>query len=158
MVELSRTGKSHLYIEERGIILHHITLEEVPLTDTEKKGIYKGMYGTGWFHKAFEGEFTHNDFSNVTRRTLKRSKGYIHLHYKTHDYYIYLNQENGVYFMCSRPIRCMFDFDLNRENEQKNFWINYGIDLRNSCIDEKMKFEKYSMYDLIINYKKIFSV
>jgi len=158
MVELSVSGKSHFYNEERGIMLHHITLDEVPLTQAETKGIYKGMYGTGWFHKAFEGQFVHNDFSNVTKRTLKRCKGYIHLKHKTHDFYIYLNQENGVYYMCSKPIRCLFDFDLNRENEQKNFWLNYGIDLRLSCIEEKMKFEKYSMYDLIINYKKIFNV
>ena len=52
----------------------------------------------------------------------------------------------------------MFDFNLNRENEQKLFYSDYGIDLRLSCIEERMKFEKYSMYDLIVNYKKFFNV
>ena len=158
MVDLGASGKSHMYIEERGIVLHRITLEEIPLLPSEKSGIYKGMEGTSWHSKAFGGEFTHNDFSNVTKRTIKRSKGFIHLHYKTHDYYIYLNQDNGMYYMTSRPIKCMFDYDLNRENEQKKFWINHGVDLRFSCIEEKMKFERYTMYDLIMNYKKFFAV
>ena len=60
--------------------------------------------------------------------------------------------------MTSTPTKCMFEFDLNRENEQKLFWMNYGVDLRFACIEEKMKFEKYSMYDLIVNYKKFYAV
>ena len=158
MADLNASGKSHKYIEERDILLHHITLEEVPLKEDEMKGIYKGMIGTAWHEKAFGGEFTNNDFTNVSKRTLKRSKGFIHLHYKTHDYYIYLNQENGMYYMTSKPIRCMFEYNLNRENEQKRFWLDHGIDLRFSCIEEKMKFERYTMYDLIMNYKKFFAV
>ena len=158
MAELQFSRKTHTYLEDREILLHHITLDEVPLKKEEMKGIYKGMYGTAWHDKAFGGTFTHNDFSNVTKRTLKRSKGFIHLHHKTHDYYIYLNNENGMYYMTERPIRCMFDFDLNRENEQKRFWMEYGVDLRFSCIEERMKFEKYTMYDLIMNYKKFFNV
>ena len=145
-------------MEDRNIMLHHITLEEIPLTPTEKKGIYAGMYGTAWWAKSFEGGFAHNDFTNIAKRTLKRSKGYIHLHHKTHDSYIYLNTDTGMYYMTSTPTKCMFSFDLNRENEQKLFWSQYGVDLRYSCIEEKMKFEKYSMYDLIVNYKKFYAV
>ena len=158
MADLNASGKTHLYIEEREILLHHITNEEVPLLEAEKSGIYKGMYGTAWYEKSFEGLFSNNDFTNVTKRTLKRSSGYVHLHYKQNDYYIYLNKETGCYYMCYKPIRCLFDFDLNRENEQKLFWLSYGIDLRYSCIEERMKFETYSMYDLIMNYKKFFNV
>lgn len=156
MADLNATGRTHLYNEERGILLHHITNEEIPITKEEKSGIYQGMYGTSWYRKSFEGEFANNDFSNVTHRTLKRCSGFIHLHYKENDYYIYLNKENGCYYMCRKFIRCLFDFNLNRENEQKNFWMSYGIDLRNACIEERMKFETYSMYDLIVNYKKFF--
>lgn len=158
MADLNASGKTHLYIEDRQILLHHITNDEVPLLEEEKSGIYRGMYGTAWYEKSFEGLFSNNDFTNVTKRTLKRSSGYIHLHYKQNDYYIYLNKETGFYYMCYKPIRCLFDFDLNRENEQKLFWLSYGIDLRYSCIEEHMKFETYSMYDLIMNYKKFFNV
>lgn len=158
MADLNATNQTHLYLPDREILLHHITNEEIPIEETEKNGIYKGMYGTDWYNKSFEGLFSSNDFTNVTKRTLKRSSGYIHLHYKSHDYYVYLNKETGFYYMCYKPIRCLFDFNLNRENEQKAFWLNYGINLRFSCIEERMKFETYSMYDLIMNYKKFFNV
>ena len=158
MADLNASGKTHMWLPDRDILLHHITNEEVPITQEEQVGIYKGMYGTDWFRKSFEGEFSNNDFTNVTKRTLKNCSGFIHLHYKNNDYYIYLNKDNGSYYMCSHPIRCMFDFDLNRENEQKLFWMQYGVDLRISCIEERMKFEKYTMYDLIVNYKKFFNV
>ena len=154
MAELNASGQTHMWLPERDILLHHITNEEVPIQEEEKTGIYKGMYGTAWFRKSFEGDFANNDFTNVTKRTLKKCSGFIHLHYKNSDYYIYLNKDNGSYYMCSKPIRCMFDFNLNRENEQKLFYTDYGIDLRQNCIEERMKFEKYSMYDLICNYRK----
>ena len=158
MVNLNASGKTHLWLPEREILLHHITNEEIPILEEEKNGIYKGMYNTAWYRKSFEGDFANNDFSNVSKRTLKKCSGYIHLHYKNYDYYVYVNKENGNYYMCYKPIRCLFDFDLNRENEQKSFWISYGIDLRFSCIEERMKFETYTMYDLIMNYKKFFNV
>ena len=44
------------------------------------------------------------------------------------------------------------------ENEQKAFYIQHGIDLRTACIEERFKFQSYSMYDLIIHYKKIFNI
>ena len=158
MAELNASGGTHFWNEDRDILLHHITNEEIPIHENEKTGIYRGMYGTAWFRKSFEGDFANNDFTNVTKRTLKKCSGYIHLHYKNNDYFIYLNKDSGNYYMCSKPIRCMFDFNLNRENEQKLFYSDYGIDLRCSCIEERMKFEKYSMYDLIVNYKKFFNV
>ena len=49
-------------------------------------------------------------------------------------------------------------YDLNRENEQKRFWIEQGVDLRIACIEDRMKFKKYSMYDLIVNYKRYFTI
>lgn len=158
MAELNASNRTHLWIPERDILLHHITQEEIPIQEEEKSGIYKGMEGTAWHRKSFEGDFSSNDFSNVARRTLKKCKGLIHLHYKTHDYYIYVSNENGKYYMSTRPVRCIFDFDLNKENDQKLFWMNEGIDLRIACIEDRMKFEKYSMYDLIVNYKSFFKV
>jgi len=52
----------------------------------------------------------------------------------------------------------MFDWDLNKENHQKLFWVEYGQELRVDCIEDNFKFEKYTMYDLIMNYKKFFNV
>lgn len=155
---LNSNNETHLYIDKRRIMLHHITNDEVPITDDEKDDIYLGMEGTQWHEKAFGGLFVHNDFSNVIDRSLKRSKPIIEVHFKTHTYYIYLNEEKGFYYMSTKQAKCRQRYDLNRENEQKRFWYDWLIDLREACIEERFKFEKYSMYDLIINYKKYFEI
>lgn len=158
MADLNASGKTHFYNQDRDILLHHITNEEVPIKEEEKEGIFKGMAGTAWHDKSFGGQFIHNDFTNVVERSLKRGKPILQLKYKTHFYYIYYKEEKGTYYMCSHPAKAYRQYDLNRENEQKKFYYDYLIDLREACIEERFKFEKYSMYDLIINYKKYFEI
>lgn len=158
LAQLNESEETHLYLENRDILLHHITNEEVPIQEEEKQGIWKGMYGTAWWEKSFGGHFVHNDFSNVTSRSLKRSRPLLQIKYKTHFYYVYLNEDKAFYYMTSTPAKAQFSYDLNRENEQKKFYYDYLLDLREACIEERFKFEKYSMYDLVINYKKYFEV
>ena len=156
MADLNASGDMYKYDEDRGILIHHITDYEIPMTKQEKNGIYKAMHNTTWGRKSFDGEFAKNDFSNVYCRSLKRYRGYIHIHHKTHDYYIYINDASDMY-MCESRTPCDLEFNLNRENEQKAFYP-VQIDLRTACIEERLKFQKYSMYDLIINYTKIFNI
>ena len=157
MADLNASGESHLYLEDRGILLHHITPKEIPIEEVEKQGIYKAMQGTSWFDRSFGGEFTNNDFSNVKPQSLKGYRGYIHIKYKTHNYYIYMN-DAGYYYMCKSPTKCPFSYDLNRENEQKLFYMNHQIDLWHDCAEERVKFQSYTMYDLVINFTKLFNV
>lgn len=158
MADLDATGQTHLYIEDRDILLHHITDEEVPLQECEKVGIWKGMKGTAWWEKSFGGRFVHNDFTNVIPRSIRHSKPIVEVQFKTHFYYIYLNEEKAFYYMTSTPAKARTKYNLNRENEQKRFYYDYVIDLYDACVNERFKFEKYSMYDLIMNYKKFFNV
>lgn len=158
MADMNAKHINHYYIEDREIHLHYISLDEIPLTVEEQKGIFKGMKGTNWHTKTFTGEFANNDFSNIVKLSLKGSKPLIHLHYKNKDYYIYINPDTGIYYMCSSKNKTVFDYDLNKENGQKAFFTKHCIDLRLACINDRMKFEKYSMYDLIMNYKKFFDV
>ena len=158
MADLDATGQTHLYIEDRDILLHHITDEEVPVQECEKVGIWKGMKGTAWFEKSFGGKFVHNDFTNVIPRSIHHSKPIVEVQFKTHFYYIYLNEEKAFYYMTSTPAKARIKYNLNRENEQKRFYYDYVIDLYDACVNERFKFEKYSMYDLIMNYKKFFNV
>ena len=158
MADLNASKKTHYYDKDRGILLHHITNEEIPIDESEKSGIYAAMINTAWGKKSFDGEFSNNDFSNVQKLSIKGMSPYIHLHVKTHDYYIYLNKNNGKYYMCNIKGNCLFDYDLNKENDQKLYYLEHNIDLWNSCIEGKMKFERYSMYDLIMNYKKFYNI
>ena len=158
MADLNASGQCFYMDQDRKILLHHITEEEFPMLTEEKSGIYEAMINTSWGQKSFEGSFSNNDFSNVQGNSIKGMKPFIHLHYNTHDYYIYLHKDNGSYYMCESKGQCLFSYDLNKENGQKKFWLEHQADLRNACIDEKMKFQKYSMYDLIMNYKKFFNI
>lgn len=155
MADMNATGEAYHY--ERGIMLHHITQDEFPMSEAEKDGLYEAMKGTAWGNKAFEGVFANNDFSNVDKVSLKNARCMIELTYKMKKFYIYLKPD-GMYYMCRSANKALFSFNLDRENDQKKFYIDYDIDLRNACIDGKMKFEKYSMYDLIVNYKQLFKV
>ena len=157
IADLNASGIPYLFTE-RKMLLHHITNEEVPITEAETLGIYEGMKGTAWFDKAFGGYFSGNDFSNVSKRSIRRSIPLIHVVYRKHDYYIYYKEEKGRYYMCSTPARCQYDYNLDRENEQKKFWCDFVVDLREACVNEQFKFEKYSMYDLLMNYRKFFDV
>ena len=159
MSELNANNQTHYYIEKRRILLHHITNDEIPISSDEMDDIYIGMEGTQWFDKAFGGLFVHNDFTNVIKRGIKRYKPLIEINYKRHSYIIFFRDDQGRYYMAeNNNIKAAYQFDLNRENEQKRFYIEWQLDLREACIEEKFKFQKYSMYDLIINYRKYFDV
>lgn len=159
MAELNaRPVVSHTYLAKRKMLLHHITNLEVPITDDEMDDIYIGMEGTQWFLKSFEGLFVHNDFTNVVDRSLKGYKPLIQIRHKTHIYYLYYSEDKQRYYMTYKGNKAQYSYDLNRENEQKRFYTDWVIDLRAACIEERLKFEKYSMYDLIINYKKLFEI
>lgn len=157
MAELSASGMPYLYNEERGILLHHITNDEVPITEQEKEGIYKAMEHTAWGRKAFGGEFTNNDFTNVKHITLKGASPLIHIMYKHYNYYIYVKPD-GMFYMCKSKSDCLHEYNLNLENDQKRFYADWLIDLREACIDDRFKFQSYSMYDLILNYTKFFKI
>ena len=74
--------------------------------------------------------------------------------FKSRTYYIY-NKE-GVYYMTLAPAKVARIYNLKIENEQKAFYIDWVIDLQDASIENRMMFEQYTMYDLIMNYKTFF--
>lgn len=159
MAEMNHNRESIRYLEDRGILLHHILPEEAPKVSEGHRndGIFKAMKGTEWAKISYEGLFANNDFSNVKTLNIKNMAPYIHIKYKDNDYYIYTN-ENGRYYMCYNKAKCPIHYDLNKENDQRLFWSNDCQELRVICAEGNMSFQKYSMYDLIINYKQYFKV
>lgn len=156
MAELNATGRSHLYLEDRGIMIHHITSDEYPITDREQIGIYRGMKGTAWAAKAFEGEFSNNDFSCVERVKLKHYVPVCSIMYKNKTYYIY--QKDELYYMTYSRHNNDIIYNLDRESEQLSFSLEILPDLRRAFSEDHIRFEKYSMYDLIINFRKHFKI
>lgn len=160
MAELTASGDSYNYLEDRGILLHHIKPDDVPAAKKNiEGGLFKAMGKTSWGRKAFFGEFANNDFSNVVRMNIKNMICLYKIIYKDKSYYIYLQPDTGMHYMTrSASNKYLEEYNLDKENDQKLFWIEHGQELRLECMEDHFKFQKYSMYDLIINYKEIFKI
>ena len=159
MAELMFSGRSHYYDKKRRILYHHITQQEIPLTEAElESDMFVLMRGTAWAQKAFFGDFANNDFSNVKQLSIKNMKCIHKITYKGKNMYIYMRPSDGMHYMTFSKGPFVYEWNLAKENDQKLFWIDHAQELRVNCIEDKMKFEKYTMYDLIMNYKKFFKV
>ena len=152
---MNTTGIESRYIEERGIFLRHINAEKID-NEYSSMGIYKAMKNTAWGDVAFTGAFANNDFSNVGKLNLKNYQPVTGWTYKGKSCYIY--QKDGYFYFTSSRSNSIELYDLNRENDQKRFYREFVVDLRVSCMENLCKFEKYSFYDLLINYKQFFKV
>ena len=149
---------THIYDEKREILIHHITNEEIPIKEKAKKGIYKGMVGTAWYDKSFNGEFSNNDFSNICDMPLKGFQPMIKIIYNRHDYYIYYHPVRSIYYMTRSKAKTPYCYDLAKENDQKLFYIEFYITLRSALAESRFFFKKYTMYDLINRYRKYFNL
>ena len=157
LVEMDIIYADVRYLEDRAILIHKI-IDSPEFYEKEKNSpIYKAMAGTQWADMALENKFAYNDTSNVSRLNLKQFQCLCKIRYKKHDYYVYFKE--GQYYMTEkRSNHYSFEYDLNKENDQKRFWLENGIDLRCECINGNMLFDTYTMYDIIVNYKKFFII
>lgn len=141
---------------ERNIFINILKSNDAFIEQEKKDPLYKAMGHTQWGQMAFDNDFAYNDFTNVGRVSLKNYMPITAVVFKQKTYYVYM--KNGLYYMTySRNKRCKI-YNLNLENHQKKFYYDYVLDLRNECIEGRMIFESYTMYDLIINFKKYFVV
>lgn len=156
IADMSINRTETLYLDDRGIFIRILQTSDEMMAAERKTGIYRAMGNTAWGRMAFSNEFAYNDFSNVKKLPLKNYRPVVQLNYKGKPYFIYQN-DAGFYMTYSRS-KCAVTYDLDKEMGQKAFYYDYVIDLINASIDGRMTFEKYSMYDMIINYKKRFKV
>jgi len=144
------------YVSDRGILLHQI-LDNTDFQEKEKESaIYKAMGDTNWGRMAFENKFAYDDFSNIDKINLKQYKPRLEIIYKREHWYIY--QKQATFYVCRSRHTGTHCYDLNKENDQKLFYEDWYWDLRGSCMEDHMRFETYTMYDVIVNYKQFFKV
>lgn len=159
MAEMQASGQNILYDATRGILFHHITEKDFPLQNIELHDMYRVMKGTAWAEKSFGGNFSGNDFSCVREKPLKHMRCLYHIKYRrNNNAYIYLSNKDGSYYMTGRKGNFIQSYDLDRENQQKKFYFDHVLQLKDACINDRFLFEKYSYYDLIMNYSKIFNL
>ena len=154
-VDMDITRTETVYQDDRRVFLHLIDPEKYA-HEEQKSGIEIAMAGTEWAEMAFSGHFAYDDFTSVKRQRLKGFHPICSYEYKKKTVYIY--EKDGKYAASKSPAKVKDHFNLARENEQKRFWYEYVADLRDECINDCMTFENFTMYDTIMNYKKIFEV
>ena len=158
MADMQLKGIDHLYLEDRGIFIRLLQGTEDFREALEKDPVYKAMGHTAWGQMAYDNQFAYDDLSNVGKQQLKGYKPVCSFKYKQCTYYVYQNA--GKYFICGSAFndKSKPHYDLNRENDQKRFYLEYAIDLRAECINDNVRFTNYSMYDLIVNYHRVFKL
>ncbi|MBR3035707.1 MAG: phage DNA encapsidation protein [Lachnospiraceae bacterium] len=156
MADLNASGRSHDYDEDRQILLHHITNDEIPLKDQELTGVFRAMSKTAWGRKAFFGDFAGNDFSAIGKMSIKGFRPMCAVLYRNKVIYMY--RGNGyIYASWTRHNGQRF-YDLSKESDQKRFYYEALADVREAHVDGRFRAESYSIYDLMMNFKKIYRI
>lgn len=143
------------YDDQKKILLHAIPSEKYNIED-KPSGIEIAMTGTEWAEMAFGGKFAYDDFSSVGHQRMKGYAPVCSYEYKKKTVYIY--QRDGYYYATSAKGKMPYHYNLARENEQKKFYIDFIQDLRAETIEDRFVFEDFTMYDLVVNYNKIFDL
>ena len=145
------------YDKERSIFIRLLKTPDAMKKKEAQTGLYKSMINTQWGRMAFDNDFGYNDFSRIKRVALKGYTPLCSLTYKLKTWYVYIN-EAGIYYITNSRAHVEKEYNLNTETGAKCFYYDFVIDLINAAIEDKMYFEKYGMYDLIMNYKKRFII
>lgn len=141
----------------RGIVLKKLMNSKEFIEKESEHPMMQALKDTSWGQMALGGSFAYNDFSNVGNMSIKHALPVCSVQYNHQKWYIY--NKNGVYFVCFSKFNVKKPhYDLKLENDQKRFWYEQVIFLRDSCIEGNMLFKTYTMYDIIINYRKIFNL
>lgn len=156
IAEMNASGEA--YSETRGIMIHHITDEEVPLADSEQSGIYDAMRDTAWGRRTWGGDFASNDFSRIAKKSLKGGRIMSAFRYKHITYYEYLYDDGTAYISLSGSADKCRLYDINNESDAMRFYYERAIAIRSASIEGRVLYQVYSAYDIIINYRKKFSV
>ena len=144
--------------EYRGIFVHRIIDNPKFLEKERQSKIYRAMEQTDWGQMALNNSFAYDDFTAIKKSNLKGYVPIVGVKFKSKAFYLYINSNNGRFYMTFAPARGIRVYNLKVENEQKAFYLDYVLDLQEHNIDGRMDFETYSMYDLIVNYKTFFKL
>ena len=156
LVDMQVTNSSYFKDLDRGIFVHQIKDNAAFMEEEKKSQIYKAMAGTDWGKMALNNDFAYDDFTAIKKSNLKGFIPMLAVKFKSKTYYIY-NKE-GTYYMTLAPARVNRTYNLKIENDQKAFFIDWVLDLQDASIENRLLFEQYTMYDLIMNYKQFFKV
>lgn len=156
IVNLKHSGKDYYYNEERGIFIRCLEPNEEFKKNERQTAIARGMEGTKWFQSSIENEFAFNDFSKIKKAQLRFSKPLCKYYYKRTWNYVYYNEDRFEYYVTERSTNIQIpDYNLDIEGDIILFG-NVRGHLVDAIADGNIRFDKYSQYNLIMDYWKIF--
>ena len=143
------------YWYDRGIMIHLLDDMDDFKEEERNTAIMRAMSDTDWGQMALNNDFAYDDFSCVGHTSLK---GYIPKYgflYKKKTWFVYEKNQN-VYICHSKADVKIYD--LSREVEQKAFYLDKVLNLKNAMVDNRVLCSDYTCYNLIFNYKKYFVI
>lgn len=156
VADMNNKETEFYYDSDRFIMIHLLSNADEFYKNESNTKIFNAMMGTKWHNVVYENTFAYDDFSSVKFQSIKGYKCLLKIMYKQNEYYVY--QKNNLYYMCESRGNTQLVYDLNKENDQKRFYSEWCCRLREKTISEEMFFSKFSMYDIIVNFKNNFKI
>ena len=159
VTEMQLQGKHEFYDAARGIVILRVQTSKEFMDKESQSKIYAAMDGTQWAKMALKNDFGYDDFTSVRHIDMRKYSLFAVFRHKNKNYYIYNNGERW-YVTSKRNGKCAIrDFyDLNRQTEAERFYYNIVTLLRGASVDGLVLYEKYSLYDIIMFYKKHYRI
>lgn len=155
MAEMLAANECLRYIEDREIVIRVLKDSEIS-AELKKTSFYKGVAGTKYGAMAFDNDFSYDDFSQVSKSSLKGYRCKCSIMYHNEIFYIY--KKGSYYYVTRSHGHANKHYDLDTSIDQASFYYDIGVDLRASLLERKAVFESFSIYDMILNYKKHFKI
>ena len=151
--DMDANGQEYRY--ERGILMHRIQMGEDFRGQESRMMVMQAMEGTAWRAMSAGESFAYNDTQMVERMSLKGFRCIIGIKYRKQNWYIY--QRDELYYVCSSAgFPRDGEYDLNTDKGARAFAHEFQLELKWAYIDGCVKFQRYTMFDVLINYKKFF--
>ena len=149
------TARGEEYRYTRGILLHRIIMPEEFQEKEKEMPALQAMTGTAWRDAALGEGFSYNDIGMIKPVSLKNYQCLLELKYRKYCWYVW--RKDALLYVCKsagRPL--VASYDLNKDADARRFYQEEDLDIREEYIQGNVNFQTYTMYDVIINYKKFF--
>lgn len=153
IVSMQLHNEEYKYID--GIMIHVLPPAD-NIIKGELTGIQKRMLNTKYGKMAYLGEFGYNDFTCVNKQSLKGYRCIFSFTRENLTYYVY--KKDRMYYVCDSFQKVNLSYNLDIEIECNEFYLTRCFELKNATIEGRVNYQSFSAYDLIMNFKKYYSI
>lgn len=153
--KMQHKGNEYFYDEYLGIMIHRLDSSKYYIAEQEDDGIDRLMKGTAWYSANRDGVFGFNDFTKVGKKSLKGYKPVFEIRTDREKSVCY-KRGNQLYFCDSPTNHTIPVYDFRIETDCEKFLDEVYFRMHDAIVDERVLFQKSSVYDLIFHFKKYF--